>query len=244
MHNMVGVKILFFKNDIVKKIIIIFLMIVILSTSPAYAHKLISHDDSHRDIDNALKIPDHKISWAIYENLGTNEAKFYSFDGKQGDSFYASIVIPKIEGLETYSPTMVLLSPDNIQNDDGFSGSQNNIEKVLYEGNFPSNEFYEPFGQVTYWERQEINKILPIDGEYFIIVLDEKNQKGKYSLAIGTIEDFSGENMFLILPQSWWDTKIFVNDYMSIGILFSIFIILILSIAFGIKRKIKNKSSS
>lgn len=227
-----------------KKIISIFILLIIISASPAYAHKLISHDDSHRDIDNALRIPDHKISWAIYENLGTNEAKFYSFDGKSGDSFYASIVVPKIEELETYSPTMILINPGNIQNYDNQVKSQRDIQKFLYEGGFPSKEFYEPFGQVTYWERQEINMLLPADGEYFIIVLDEKNQKGKYSLAVGTIEDFSGENMFLILPQSWWDTKIFVNDYISIGILFSIFIIIIISIAFGIKRKIKNKSSS
>ncbi|MFB5636557.1 MAG: hypothetical protein ACE5RB_08005, partial [Nitrosopumilus sp.] len=181
-----------------KEIISIISIIILFASSPAYAHKLITHDDSHRDIDNALKIPDHKISWAIYENLGVNEAKFYSFDGKKGESLYASIVIPKIEGLEKYSPTLILVSPENNQNVNNIQ-SQNNIKKFPYEGNFPSNEFYEPFGQVTYWERQEINTELSTDGEYFIIVLDEKNQKGKYSLAIGTIEDFSSENIFLIL---------------------------------------------
>ena len=227
-----------------KKIILIFTILMFVTASPAYAHKLISHDDSHKDIDNALRIPDHKISWAIYENLGANEARFYSFDGKNGDLFYASVIVPKIEELETYSPTMILVNPDKIENKKGFSESQNNIQKFLYEGNFPSKEFYEPFGQVTYWERQEINSILPIDGEYFIIVLDEKNQKGKYSLAIGTVEDFSNENMFLVLPQSWWDTKIFVNDYISIGILFFVVIFSIFTIAFGVERKIKNKSSS
>ncbi|AFS82920.1 hypothetical protein [Candidatus Nitrosopumilus sediminis] len=226
-----------------KEIISIISIIILFASSPAYAHKLITHDDSHRDIDNALKIPDHKISWAIYENLGVNEAKFYSFDSKKGESLYASIVIPKIEGLEKYSPTLILVSPENNQNVNNIQ-SQNNIKKFPYEGNFPSNEFYEPFGQVTYWERQEINTELSADGEYFIIVLDEKNQKGKYSLAIGTIEDFSSENIFLILPQSWWETKIFVNDYISIMILFFIIIILILITAFAIKRKIKNKSLS
>jgi hypothetical protein len=215
---------------------------IIVSISPAFGHKLIPHDDSHRDFDTALQIPDHKISWAIYENLGPNEAKFYSFDGKQGDSFYASIVIPKIQGLENYAPTMALVSPGNMQNNDDLK-SKGNIEKFLYEGSFPSKEFYEPFGQVTYWERQEVNTVLTEDGKYFIVVLDEKNQKGKYSLAIGTIEDFSGENMFLILPQSWWDTKIFVNDYVSIGILFFIIMILIFIITFAVKRKIKNKIS-
>gem|GEM_PF-3692708 len=39
-------------------------------------------------------------------------------------------------------------------------------------------------------------------------------------MAIGTIEDFSGADIFMILPKAWFDTKLFVNDYTSIGILF------------------------
>ena len=89
--------------------LIVFFVIFIVSINPAYAHKLITHDDSHKDFDSALLIPDHEISWAIYENLEANDAKFYSFDAKHGESFYASIVVPKIEGLETYSPTLVLM---------------------------------------------------------------------------------------------------------------------------------------
>ena len=104
------------------------------------------------------------------------------------------------------------------------SDIESNIQKFLYEGDYPGNEFYEPFGQVTYWERQEVNTIIPADGQYFILVLDEKNQSGKYSLAIGTIEDFSGSDFFTILPKAWFDTKLFVNDYLSIVI--SIFILI------------------
>ena len=181
--------------------------------TPAYAHKLISHDDSHRSFDSALQIPDHKISCAIYDNLGTNEAKFYTFDAIKGDSFYASIVVPNIPELEEYAPSMILMD------------SQMQFkEKVFFEGNFPSTEFYEPFGQVTYWERQELNTVIPADGKYFIVVMDEKNQSGKYSLAIGTIEDFSGGDFFTILPKAWFDTKLFVNDYTSIGIFFFVLV--------------------
>ena len=115
-------------------------------------------------------------------------------------------------------------------NDDLFTGQstssdiQSNIQKFLYEGNYPGNEFYEPFGQVTYWERQEAKTTIPEDGQYFILVLDEKNQNGKYSLAIGTIEDFSGSDFFTILPKAWFETKLFLNDYVSIVIAFSILI--------------------
>ena len=205
-----------------KKAAIVIFVLAFIVTSPAYGHKLISHDDSHRSFDKALVIPDHKISWAIYENLGSNEAKFYSFDAKQGDSFYASIVIPKMQGLEEYSPTLVLVDPrvyemENVQWD-----SQLSIEKFPYEGKFPSREFYEPFGQVTYWERQEVNLEIPADGQYFVVVMDEKGQSGKYSLAIGTIEDFSGADFFTILPKAWFDTKLFVNDYASLSIFFTV----------------------
>ena len=213
-----------------KKIIFIVFALAIISTNYASAHKLISHDDSHRDFDSALVIPDHKISWAIYENLGVNEAKFYTFEAKKGDSFYASIVIPKIQGLENYAPTLVMVGEDNFFRD-----------KVIYENGFPGKEFYEPFGQVTYWERQELRTEIPKDGTYFIVVTDEKNQSGKYSLAVGEIEDFSGENMFTLLPKAWLDTKFFVNDYVSIVIVVGIFLAMCSVPVIAIFKKRKTK---
>ena len=201
-----------------RKILLLFFVFTLISISPAFGHKLISHDDSHRDFDSALVIPDHKISWAIYENLGVEETKFYTFDAKKGDSFYASIVIPKLDGLENYSPSLILMNDDVYQGNMPTNNLESSVQKFLYEGDYPGNEFYEPFGQVTYWERQEVNTIIPEDGQYFILVLDEKNQSGKYSLAIGTIEDFSGADFFTILPKAWFDTKIFVNDYSSLAI--------------------------
>ena len=207
-----------------KKLFLLLFIVMIISISPAYGHKLISHDDSHRDFDSALVIPDHKISWAIYENLGTNETKFYTFDAKKGDSFYASIVIPNLDGLEKYSPSLILMNDDMSNGNTPSSNIQSSVQKFLYEGDYPGNEFYEPFGQVTYWERQEVKTIIPEDGQYFILVLDEKNQSGKYSLAIGTIEDFSGADFFTVLPKAWFDTKIFVNDYVGLAIGISILV--------------------
>ena len=224
-----------------KKILVVLFVLAIVSASPAYGHKLISHDDSHRSLDSALHITDHKISWAIYETLGSNEAKFYTFDAKKGDSFFASIVVPKISGLEEYSPSLLLMIDETISNNvdsDSLEKFQFKTQKSLYEGTFPGNEFYEPFGQVTYWERQEIKTTLPYDGKYFVVVMDEKNQSGKYSLAIGTIEDFSGADLFTILPKAWIETKFFVNDYFSVAIFFLIIsIMLIIPVYFIIRKK-------
>ena len=77
-----------------KKLFLVLFIAMIISISPAYGHKLISHDDSHRDFDSALVIPDHKISWAIYENLGTNETKFYTFDAKKVIRFMPVLSFP------------------------------------------------------------------------------------------------------------------------------------------------------
>ena len=228
-----------------KKIIFfLILLLVIISVNPTYGHKLISHDNSHKSFETALNIPDHKISWAIYENLDANKAKFYTFDGKQGDSFYAGIVVPKIQGLENYSPSLTIMHSDASRDMEKSFVIDWKSQKFLYEGNFPGFEFYEPFGQVTYWERQEVKLELPFDGRYFIIVNDEKNQKGKYSLAVGTIEDFSGEDFVTILPKAWFDTKLFVNDYVSITILFSLLVLIPgLLIFIKIKKRRKNEST-
>ena len=215
-------KILTIIKNSMKKTLFLLLVLVSVSANPVYGHKLISHDGTNTSFDSALKIPNHKISWAIYEDLKADQSKFYSFEAKKGDSFYAGIVIPKIVGLEQYAPTIILVSPNMFNVDKQSPSNQANNQKFPYEGNYPGTEFYEPFGQVTYWERQEISTTIPEDGTYFIIVMDEKSQSGKYSLAVGTIEDFSGIDFFTILPKAWVDTKLFVGDFLSLGILVAI----------------------
>jgi hypothetical protein len=58
-------------------------------------------------------------------------------------------------------------------------------------------------------------------------------------LAVGTVEDFTFVDFFTLLPKSWFDTKIFLEDYLSI----SIGIIFLIGITVGIgyvitKRKV------
>jgi hypothetical protein len=202
---------------IIKLILIISIMTII--PLDANAHKLISHDESHTELKNALDIPNHKTSWAIYEDLKHNQVKYYKFTAKHGDSFYSSIVIPKISALSNYAPTLVIIG-DGIDRSDivPFEVSPELGTWVFsYQGQFPSKEFYEPFGQVTYWERQEVKITIPKDGTYYIAVYDQQSN-GKYSLAVGTVEDFTFVDFFTLLPKSWFDTKIFLEDYLSISI--------------------------
>jgi len=102
---------------------------------------------------------------------------------------------------------------------------------VDYTGIIPSTEFYEPITQTSYWERQEVViDNLPASGTYFVVIFDRNiisqvnnnnnnnnnnssSSTGKYSLAIGEIEDFSPYDLFTTLPKAWFDTKFFFEDY-------------------------------
>ena len=225
--------------------------IVMLTPSTAYAHKLIPTDGSNISIDSSLEIPDPSISWAMYEEIN-GDIRYYSFYGKQGDPLYASIVIPKLENLIEFTPSIAFIGVESHldlieefkilkpRKSFDFSLPQGYDAYVFdYEGIIPSKEFYEPFGQVTYWERQEINFDFPVDGTYYLAVFAENSTPGKYALAVGTIEDFSAYDFFTILPYAWFETKLFLNDYLSAVSAILILVGLLGVIGFLIYRKFK-----
>lgn len=213
---------------------------ILFNFASAEAHKPIQSDGKNLSYENALQIPDHKISWVIYEELEIFQTKFYSFEAKKGESFYASIVIPKLDPLESYKPSLALAGEEiqiqNIHNIDA-ELPPGGIVVYDYDGIIPSNEFYEPFGQTTYWERQEIKISIPEDGTYYIMVFDSQGFPGKYSLAVGTIEDFSMIDFFTVLPSAWFVTKLFYGDYFSLSIFFTLLIGIPVLIIIKIKRK-------
>lgn len=206
---------------------VIFLLLIVcgigfsaVSFSEAYAHKLILTDGTNSDFESALEIPDHKISWAIYQDLEKSATKFYFFEGEKGESLYASIVVPKMEKLKYFSPSLVLVGPgltiDNSKDALPFELTPGlGAVTFDYNGPIPSSEFYEPFGQVTYWERQEIEVNLPESGVFYLVIYENNQISGKYSLAVGKIEDFSIIDFFYLLPISWFETKLFFEDYLS-----------------------------
>jgi hypothetical protein len=225
-----------------KKISLVALLsfFVLFNFAPADAHKPIQSDGKNISFENALQIPDHKISWVIYEELDVYQTKFYSFEAKKGEPFYASIVIPKLDSLESYKPSLALAGEGiQVQNIKNINAElpPGGIVVYDYNGIIPSKEFYEPFGQTTYWERQEIQISIPEDGTYYIMVFDSQGFPGKYSLAVGTIEDFSMTDFFTVLPSAWFETKLFYGDYFSLSIFFSLLFGIPVLIFFRIKHK-------
>ena len=224
-----------------------------------YAHKPLASDNNNV-LEGTTEIPDHKVSWAIYQELeGTEEVEYYRFSARQGDRFYMQVTIPDIEKFQSFSPTVVLIgknldkakldaqnsqvrlahSGDTVYN---YLNMHGNTGLVLeYDNNsVPPKLFYEPFTQTSYLIRQELAiPSLPSTGEYAVAIYDGGLQSDglrKYVLAIGEREDFGPIDFFTTLPAAWFETKLYFQDYLSlavaIAVIASAIIIMISTIIF------------
>ena len=233
------------------KFLIPLIILSLFIPSGAFAHKLIPTDGSNIDYETALVIPDPVISWAMYEEL-KDKPLFYKFDAEKGDRLYSSIVIPKLEPLEDFAPSLVLIGPEaflDLVQELRILESSRDFDYPLpegymayvfdYEGPIPSTEFYEPFGQVTYWERQEIDLRIEAPGTYYMAVFDKNGSNGKLALAIGYIEDFSGNDFVTVLPNAWMESRYFSEDFSQLYILFGVMFGIFALIGFGIYRKVR-----
>jgi len=217
----------------------------------AFGHKLIPTDGTNIDYESALEIPNPVISWAMYEEL-EDTALFYKFEAKKNDRLYSSIVIPKLDHLEEFTPSLVLIGPSaflELVDDLKVLNTDKNFDYHIPEGydayvfdyndQIPSKEFYEPFGQITYWERQEIDLKIEAPGTYYLAVFDKTGSNGKLALAIGYVEDFSGNDFVTVLPNAWLESRYFSEDFMPLVIFIVIISGIFVLIGFLIYRKIK-----
>jgi hypothetical protein len=241
---------------LIRSPILALLVTVLISLfSTAHAHKPLEVESDNNSMLDAMQIPDHEISWAINQELqNAGEVDYYSFDANKGDELFAEMTVPKLAGLESFTPSVALVGYDinstllehssNVSLVEINSNSHSNNAPALqvpanasivvgnYNGTIPSAEFYEPFTQTSYWERQEliVNK-LPSTGTYFLAVFDNQldsqdNDAKKYTLAVGKREDFRIIDYFTTLPMAWFNTKFFFNDYLTPSIAIILLVII------------------
>ena len=234
-----------------QKIMFIGLFCILMLPASAFGHKLIPTDGTNIDYESALEIPNPVISWAMYEEL-EDTALFYKFEAKKNDRLYSSIVIPKLDHLEGFTPSLVLIGPstflelvddlkvlDTDKNFDYYIPEGYDAYVFDYNGQIPSKEFYEPFGQITYWERQEIDLEIEAPGTYYLAVFDKTGYNGKLALAIGYVEDFSGNDFLTVLPNAWLESRYFSEDFTPLVIFIGIISGIFTLIGFLIYRKTK-----
>jgi hypothetical protein len=209
-----------------------------------YAHKPLTSNNNNV-LEGATQIPDHKVSWAIYQELeGTEELNYYRFSTRQRDRFlHAGKTIPDIEKFQSFSPTVVLIGKNL---DKAKLDSQNSQVRLAHSGDIvynylnmhgntglvleyddnnsvPPKLFYEPFTQTSYLIRQALAiPSLPSTGEYAVAIYDDGRLQSdglrKYVLAIGEREDFGPIDFFTTLLAAWFETKLYFQDYLSMAV--------------------------
>jgi hypothetical protein len=242
-------------------------LFLIAISSDAAAHKPLDSSNNN-SLDAATVIPDHTVSWAIYQALQGQNADFYRFEGRQGERFYMQMTVPDLEEYGNFTPAVALNG--NGLSVAGLDVGEDTVEKRLhaaetdfdsvplagdailleYKSEGPAEKFFEPFTQTSYMVRQElvIDK-LPSTGTYEIVVFDKslrQDESAKYVLAVGEREDFSALDYFTTLPAAWFETKVFFEDYAAIVIavaaIFGVFALLPIAIFRGrIKEKLRTK---
>jgi hypothetical protein len=256
-------------RDFVKETLTVTILFVLLifSFQVANGHKPLEvANNGNNDFSTAKEIPNHRISWAIYEELsGNNRIHYYKFNADKGERLYAQISIPKIEKFSNFSPSITLVGSSNLSASN-LEGGHFSVREyshdlgdlpftippgmrtlvVDYNGPIPSTEFYEPFTQTSYWERQEIIlNSLPSSGTYYLVVFESSPMQdvGKYTLAVGEIEDFSPLDFITIIPFAWFNTKLFFEDYLSPTIAISLLVtMLMIAIILTVKRAKRRKN--
>jgi hypothetical protein len=248
-----------------REIIVIMIIFVLFTSSLQLVngHKPLKVIGSNNDFSTAKEIPNHKISWGIYEELsGSGDVHYYKFAANEGERLYAQISIPKLEKFSKFVPSIALVGSglSAVKLEGGYSVREYAHDigdlpfaispgmsaiVVDYDGSIPSSEFYEPFTQTSYWERQEIIiNSLPSVGTYYLVVFDRSlaQDEGKYTLAVGEIEDFSPLDFFTIIPPAWLDTKLFFEDYISPTIAISLLVAIPVLIAILVVRRLKRRA--
>lgn len=210
-----------------------------------HAHKPLASNNNNV-LEGATQIPDHKISWAIYQELeGTEEVNYYRFSARQGEIgfLHAGKTILDIEKFQSFSPTVVLIgknldkakldaqnsqvrlahSRDTVYNYLNMHGNTGLVLEYDNNNSVLPKLLYEPFTQTSYLIRQvlAIPSLPSTTGEYAVAIYDGRLQSDglrKYVLAIGEREDFGPIDFFTTLPAARFETKLYFQDYLSMAV--------------------------
>ena len=182
------------------------LVLTLADVTPALAHQPY-FEDVDTTADKPWSLADPTVSVALYFTLeSATDVDYIAFDGSAGQSILVSMVIPQIDGQETFTPQVAVMGP-------GLSGGQlpapitiptKNGAYLLTPVLGEAPIFFEPFSRTRYYQRQEERITLPADGRYVVAVWSDSGTVGRYTLAIGDQEIFGGDPAFRSKMSSYW----------------------------------------
>ena len=165
------------------KIKLLFFVVFLFATISSFAHQPILNSDGEMSPNKPYIIENPEISKAIYSTLeGTDH--YYMISSDKPFNFYAGLTVPKIDNCDDFLRFSFAVLDNDFHIIQEFDGQK-----------FQWWEWYEPYGKKWYWVGPEYGKDFKSSnlfdaGTYYIKVYNKDNI-GKYVLAIGDIEKFT-----------------------------------------------------
>lgn len=206
------------------KLIYIILVLVVIGTTPAFAHKLLWVSDENTTFQTASFIPDPFTNsyFTLEEFTRQGQSHWYSFVGIEGQEVFIQTLVPDIASSRDFEPCFDLLI-----------GDAKVTPKVM------KKEFHEEFSDTDWIITCELTITLPDDGLYYIRAHDqldhyEVGDTGKFSLSIGTTDEFSLLDwiqlpIWLVHLHLFFENNLFVAFVLLISFIVMILLVIALT---------------
>ncbi len=169
----------------------------LLTVSSAAAHRPDFGTGEYANPLTAYVIEDPEVSIVVYRDVTCERPELWMrLEGVAGMELYVQLLVPAIERLEGYRPTLAVVGP-------GFPASRLGIDLPSGAGAVPfptaSLEpvvFDEPFTGTRDWILMEETLLIPQTGTYYVVAWDPRRSTGKLAVSVGTREAFGLVDLF------------------------------------------------
>ena len=160
-----------------------FFVVFLFAITSSFAHQPILNSDEEMGPDKPYVIENPEISKAIYSTLEGSD-HYYVISSEKPFNFYAGLTVPKINDCDDFLRFSFAVLDKDFHTIQEFDGQK-----------YQWWEWYEPYGKKWYWVGPEYGKDFKSSnvfdaGTYYIKVYNKDNI-GKYVLAVGDIEKFT-----------------------------------------------------
>jgi hypothetical protein len=165
------------------KVKLLFFVVFLFTITSSFAHQPILNSDGEMSSDQPYVIENPEISKAIYSTLDGKD-HYYMISSDKPFNFYAGLTVPKIDDCDDFLRFSFAVLDNDFHIIQKFDGQK-----------YQWWEWYEPYGKKWYWVGPEYGKDFKSsnvfdEGSYYIKVYNKDNI-GKYVLAVGDIEKFT-----------------------------------------------------
>jgi len=213
-----------------KLIPILLIGILLVGTTPAFAHKLLANDPDNNLLGKAILIPDpFNNSYFTLEKFDIRgESHWYEFFGQKGQIISIRTLVPDIPSSSDFTPSFALIR---------------GTDKIT-QVDTTRQPFHEDTTNTDWFVTAHMKVELQETGQYFIRAHDELHHysvgdTGKFSLEVGEIDELDFLD-YLQLPYWILLVNLFFENLVFVWIMLSLLFVILVIAFYMINRRGKS----